>query len=273
MIKIIAEIGWNHGGDMNLAKQMAKAAHESGATYAKYQTWSVDRLKPGVWDKDGRRQIYETAELTRENHIELIEYCNEIGIKFLSSVFSIKDAELLAELGSKEVKIPSFESRNHELIKYCNDTFDVVFMSTGTSTMSEVQESVMLLNNARLYLMHCVSSYPCNPSIANIQRMVRMQNINPLASECVYGVGYSDHIQGVESAKVAIGFGAQVIEKHFTTDNDLPGRDNKFAILPRELKDLSDYINLREEMLIDLGPDYQECESDSRENYTGRFNG
>ena len=156
----------------------------------------------------------------------------------------------------------SFESRNHELIKYCNDTFDVVFMSTGTSTMSEVQESVMLLNNARLYLMHCVSSYPCNPSIANIQRMVRMQNINPLASECVYGVGYSDHIQGVESAKVAIGFGAQVIEKHFTTDNDL-----------RELKDLSDYINLREEMLIDLGPDYQECESDSRENYTGRFNG
>jgi sialic acid synthase SpsE len=146
-------------------------------------------------------------------------------------------------------------------------------MSTGTSTFSEIKESVKLFTKARLYLMHCVSSYPCNPSIANIKRMVRMQNINPIINESIYGVGYSDHIQGVESAKVAIGFGAQVIEKHFTTDNNLPGRDNKFAILPHELKNLSDYIKLREEMMIEHGPDYQKCESDSRENYTGRFNG
>ena len=241
-MKIIAEIGWNHCGDMNLAKQMAKASQESGATYAKYQTWSVDRLKSGSWDSDGRRQIYEKAELTKENHIELINYCNLIGITFLSSVFSIQDAQLLVELGCKEVKIPSFESRNHELIKYCNDNFKEVFMSTGTSTFSEIKESVKLFTKARLYLMHCVSSYPCNPSIANIKRMVRMQNINPIINESIYGVGYSDHIQGVESAKVAIGFGAQVIEKHFTTDNNLPGRDNKFAILPHELKNLSDYI-------------------------------
>ena len=139
-MKIIAEIGWNHCGDMGLAKQMAKAAHENGATYAKYQTWSVDRLKPGSWDEDGRRQIYEKAELTKENHIELINYCKEIGIKFLSSVFSINDAVLLFRLGCKEVKIPSFESRNHNLIKYCNNNFDTVFMSTGTSKMDEIEE-------------------------------------------------------------------------------------------------------------------------------------
>jgi sialic acid synthase SpsE len=97
-------------------------------------------------------------------------------------------------------------------------------------------------------------------------KMVKLQTLNP-------DVGYSDHIQGVESAKVAIGFGAKVIEKHFTIDNDLPGRDNKFAILPSDLLDLSSYIKLREEMLIDHGVDYQECEADSRNNYTGRFNG
>ena len=114
--------------------------------------------------------------------------------------------------------------------------------------------------------MHCVSSYPCNPSIANIMKMVKLQTLNP-------DVGYSDHIQGVESAKVAIGFGAKVIEKHFTIDNNLPGRDNKFAILPSDLADLSSYIKLREEMLIDHGSDFQECELDSRINYTGRFNG
>ena len=81
MIKVIAEIGWNHCGDIKLAKKMAKAAKDSGADYAKYQTWSVDRLKPGSWDKDGRREIYEKAELSKQNHIELIDYCNEIGIK------------------------------------------------------------------------------------------------------------------------------------------------------------------------------------------------
>jgi sialic acid synthase SpsE len=91
--------------------------------------------------------------------------------------------------------------------------------------------------------------------------------------ELGHSVGYSDHIQGVESAKVAIEFGAEVIEKHFTTDNSLPGRDNKFAILPQDLLNLSSYIKLRNEMLISKGDNFQECELDSRNNYTGRFNG
>jgi N,N'-diacetyllegionaminate synthase len=257
-MKIIAEIGWNHCGDMKLAKQMAKAAQENGATYAKYQTWSVDRLKPGSWDNDGRRQIYEKAEL--------INYCNKIGIKFLSSVFSIDDAMLLFQLGCKEVKIPSFESRNHELITYCSKNFDTVFMSTGTSTFEEIKDSIKYADLKTLYLLHCVSSYPCEPKIANIKRMNWLKTLTPQ-------VGYSDHIQGVESAKVAIEFGAQVLEKHFTIDNNLPGRDNKFAILPSDLANLSSYMKLRNEMLINHGVDYQECETDSRNNYTGRFNG
>ena len=86
-------------------------------------------------------------------------------------------------------------------------------------------------------------------------------------------VGYSDHIQGVESAKVAIGEGAEVIEKHFTIDNDLPGRDNKFAILPHQMKDLTDYIKIREDMFISHGDGFQLFEEDSRKNYAGRFNG
>jgi sialic acid synthase SpsE len=273
MIKVIAEIGWNHCGDMQLAKQMAKAAQENGATYAKYQTWSVDRLKSGSWDEDGRREIYEKAELSRENHIELIQYCNDIGIKFLSSVFSIDDAAMLQELGCREVKIPSFESRNHELISYCSDNFDTIFMSTGTSTYREVQESCKYVGaGVAFYILHCVSTYPCDPKIANIKRMELLKDVRAHLGINTF-IGYSDHIQGVESAKVAIGEGALVVEKHFTTDNNLPGRDNKFAILPHELKNLSDYIKLREEMMIEHGPDYQKCESDSRENYTGRFNG
>ena len=275
MIKLIAEIGWNHCGDMELAKKMILAAKENGATYAKFQSWSVSRLKPGSWDTDGRREIYEKAELTKERHIELIDYCNEVGIKFMSSVFSIKDAELLVELGVVDVKIPSFESRNRELIQYCDVNFKNVFMSTGTSTIDEIKEILqdVVLGHPRpitiysnFHLLHCVSTYPCKFDMANIPKMKALQNLG-------FEVGYSDHIQGVESAKVAIGEGAAVIEKHFTIDNNLPGRDNKFAILPTDLKNLSDYIKLRDDMLIDRGIGYQESELDSRNNYKGRFDG
>jgi len=268
MIKVIAEIGWNHCGDMQLAKDMAKAAKDSGATYAKYQTWSVDRLKSGSWDKDGRREIYEKAQLSKEDHIELINHCNKIGIKFLSSVFSITDAELLVELGCEEVKIPSFESRNHELISFCDANFETVFMSTGTSTIEEIKESEKHMGcGPGWVLMHCVSTYPCDPKQANISKMKNLMKITNR------NTGYSDHIQGVESAKVAIGEGAQIIEKHFTIDNNLPGRDNKFAILPHQMKDLTDYIKMREDMFISHGDGFQESEADSRKNYAGRFNG
>ena len=265
-IKIIAEIGWNHLGDINLAKQMILAAKNSGADYAKFQTWSVDRLKNGAWDNDGRREIYKKAELSKQNHIDLINYCKEVSITFLSSVFSISDAQLLVDLNCKEVKIPSFESRNTELIKFCDSNFEKVFMSTGTSNFVEIKSSVNLFKNSELNLMHCVSMYPCNYENANLNKMKGLMKLHDK-------VGYSDHIQGVESAKIAIGGGACVIEKHFTIDNDLPGRDNKFAILPSNLKDLSDYISNRKAMFEDHGLDFQQGELDSRTNYEGRFNG
>ena len=265
-MRIIAEIGWNHCGDMNLAKEMIKAAAESGADYAKFQTWSVSRLKTGDWDVDGRREIYEQAELTKERHEELISYCNEMNISFLSSVFSIEDAKLLVELKCNSVKIPSFESRNIELIKYCNDHFETVFMSTGTSTLEEIKYSISFFDKATLYLMHCVSVYPGKYEIANLPKMIALKQVHNL-------IGYSDHIEGIESAKIALGLGAVVIEKHFTIDNNLPGRDNKFAILPNELLGLRKYINYIHDMMIDHGTSYNELEFDSRTNYAGRFNG
>lgn len=266
-IILIAEIGWNHGGDMKIAKQMIKHAARSGATYAKFQTWSVDRLKEGEWDLDGRRQIYEKAQLSRQDHIDLIGYCIEHDIQFLSSVFSIPDAELLLELGVSDVKIPSFESRNEELVKYCCLNFHNVFMSTGTSTIDEIGEVVYDVDPiGNLYLLHCVSSYPGKYEEANVRRMELLKAIG-------FPIGYSDHIQGIDSAKVAIGFGADVIEKHFTIDNDLPGRDNKFAILPRDMKHLSDYVEKRKKMMIYHGSGYLECEQNQRDNYTGRFDG
>ena len=139
-------------------------------------------------------------------------------------------------------------------------------MSCGTSTFDEIEESVGLINKADLYLMHCVSVYPGEYNEANLPKM------NELKKLC-NKVGLSDHIEGVESSKIAIGEGAVILEKHFTIDNDLPGRDNKFAILPKQLKDLTDYIKNRSLMLENLGLGFNDKENNSRLNYTGRFNG
>ena len=171
MTEVIAEIGWNHMGDMELAKKMIDAAHQGGASYAKFQTWSCSRLKNGPWDNDGRTEIYKKAELSSENHIELISYCEKVGISFLSSAFSVPDAKLLVRLGCEKVKIPSFEVANIELLDYCNANFKETIVSTGTATIEEIKLATSRFNKSDLVLMHCVSSYPCNYEIANLPRI------------------------------------------------------------------------------------------------------
>ena len=264
--KIISEIGWNHMGDMNLAKEMISASKENGADMVKLQTWSVDRLSPGPWDTDGRREIYEKAELTKDKHIELYEYSNNLSIPFFTSVFSVEDARLLAYVEVERVKIASFESRNKDLLSFCDGLFDTIYISTGTSTVDEIKESLEHIKTSKVVLLHCVSCYPLEPKNVNLPRILGLKGLCDR-------VGYSDHTPGIDASKVALGYDIEVIEKHFTIDHDLPGRDNKFAILPHELKELSDYIKLREELNIDHGNGYMDCEIESREVMTGRFSG
>jgi len=266
MTKIVSEIVWNHMGDMTLAKEMISASKEHGADFVKFQTWSVERLKNGPWDEDGRLEIYKKAELTKDQHVELYEYSNKVGIEFFSSAFSIEDAKLLSEVQNKYVKIASFDSDNIDLLKFCNDNFETMFISTGTKTVDEVKSSVSRENipDAKIIVLHCISSYPLEPKNANLPRINSFKKIYDK-------VGYSDHTFGVETTKVALEYDIDIVEKHFTLDRDLPGRDNKFAILPHELKDLSDYIKLREESKTFHGDGYLECEQEARDIMTGRF--
>jgi len=266
MTKIIAEIGWNHMGDIKLANQMMFDAKQSGADFVKFQTWSVDRLKNGSWDSDGRREIYEKAELTFENHKLLKQFADGLGVTFFSSVFSIEDADLLSKIETDYVKIASTESRNYDLLEHVNDMFDNIIVSVGTATFGEVKKILDYIDEDKLTLMHCVSSYPCNYENANLPKINKLK-------ELTSNVGYSDHTLGVLSSIASIEYGVTMIEKHFTIDNNLPGRDNQFAILPEELKSLKNYIELRDVMNVDKGDGHQECELDARENYSGRWNG
>ncbi len=265
---LIAEIGWNHMGKMDLAREMIKQASENGATIAKFQTWKVSRLKSGEWDLDGRREIYEKAELSLDDHKLLMASCNEFGIDFMSSAFSIPDAELLVDLGCNKVKIPSFEVANYELLNFCKTNFNTVYVSTGTATSIEIQKLADLFENYKgnLIVMHCVSAYPCEASLINLPRIAKLNTY-------FENVGFSDHTQGILAAFASLKYSPVAIEKHFTVDKNLPGRDNKFAILPKDLKDLKNFIELYPEFEKDNGLEFNPKENISREKYRGRFDG
>lgn len=267
MIKFIAELSWCHMGDMELAEAMISAAADSGADYAKFQTWKVDNLKPGPWDVDGRREIYEKAELSKDDHWLLKEKCEENNIKFLTSCFNIEDLDFIREL-SNEVKIPGVESRNEELVKAAIEKFDHVYLSLGTTSLSEL--SALFYPAEKVTVMHCVSVYPCPADKCNLSR------IRSLYQQCAFAqaVGYSGHYQGIWDAIAAMMTGANVIEKHFTIDNELPGRDNKFALLPCEFKEMTNFAKEAEKMFyVNQTEDYMPEEQEARDVYTGRWSG
>lgn len=265
---LIAEIGWNHMGDMGLLADMVRAAKDAGATHAKFQTWSESRLRPGPWDDDGRREIYKKAELSLRQFEQVREICDEVGVRFLTSLFDYRDAAGLAAISDGEVKVPSPEMANWRLLEEVGRQFRKVFLSTGATTEEEVDRALECLSEAGsdIVLLHCVSVYPCADELVNMPRLDHLKKKHPK-------VGLSDHTQDALSAIFAIGWGAVAIEKHFTIDNDLPGRDNKFALLPETFAEIAKAARRYELMAVDRGIDYQPAEADQRTTYRHRWSG
>lgn len=264
MTKIIAEIGWNHMGDMDLAKKMIFAAAKAGADIVKFQTWRVKNLKPGPWDDDGRREIYIKAELTEQNHFELCNEAENCGLKFMTSVFDVYNIDFIKSVSNQMIKIPSPEATNEELILKASKNFKEVLISVGATNWSEIKKLPEYDRYTDLTILHCVSAYPCNPEKINLPRIKNLKKIHEK-------IGYSGHLKGIDDAIAAISLNLRYVEKHFTIDNSLPGRDNKFAILPEELKVLSSYRDNYNLMSVDLGTDFQPEESEVAEIYRGRW--
>jgi len=267
-IKVIAEVGWNHMGDMDLAEKMIVAASRSGVDIVKFQTWSEKTLKPGPWDNDGRREIYRKAELSVDQHIFLKEVCDRNNVQFCTSLFSLKDLHMVEKLGIHYMKVPSHEVYNLELVTKLADLFPVLLVSTGASFWHEIERLNSSLKNVKsdIVFMHCVSSYPCHAENVNLGRLRALEKFNRT-------LGYSGHYPGIEDAIYAMAMGAKYIEKHFTIDQDLPGRDNKFALLPAQFQLLIEQKKLMEKMFLDKGKDYQDIEADTVNHYRGRWAG
>ena len=262
--KLIAEIGWNFIGNMSLAKEMISAAKESGADFAKFQTWSTKNLVDGPWIKDGRLELYKKAELTEEKHIELMEYCKKIKIDFLTSVFNISYLKFLKKLNMKIIKVASMEINNTKLIEELSKNYKKIIISTGASKTEDIERVLKIVDKKKLILMHCVSSYPTQPENVNLPRIKYLQSLG-----CE--VGYSGHLKGINDAIGSVSYGVTYIEKHFTIDNNLPGRDNQFSILPSQMKLISNYIKDYDHMNTDHGIEMQEIEKDVYNNYRNRW--
>lgn len=263
---IVAEIGWNFLGNLTLAKKMIISAKRNGADAVKFQIWNPKNLKKGPWDKDGRRELYEKSYLDRKKYKILYDFSKKNKINCFASVWSIDDLKTLSSVSKEIVKIPSPEAYNLNLIKEALKNFKKVILSVGCLNKNELKKLFQYKNNNKLIVLHCVSAYPLKPEDCNFKKFHYLKKI-------FKNVGYSGHMYGIEDAIYALANKAVVIEKHFTTNRNLQGRDNKFSL---NEKDLSAINVIREKFYnfnINKGLGVQQKEKDIFKNYRGRWQG
>lgn len=242
-VLIIAEAGVNHNGSLEMAKQMALAAKNAGADVVKYQTavpeQVVSRFAPKAeYQKaqtgDGESQLEMVRRLHFDfaSHRQLKEYCDSIGIQYLSAAFDLPSVAFLKELDLPFFKIPSGEITNLPYLEAVAAAKKPVVLSTGMSTLSEIEDALSVLEDGGcpgVTLLHCNTEYPTPYEDANLLAMLE------LAEQFGVPVGLSDHTPGWECDVAAAALGAVVIEKHFTLDKTLPGPDHKASLDVPEL--------------------------------------
>ena len=245
-VKIIAEIGVNHNGDIVLAKKLIDEAKKSGADCVKFQTFKADSLVTKTakkakyhnlnYDSDeSQYMMLKRLELTPDMHKEIILYCEEKNIEFLSSGFDIESIDFLSKLGQKIFKIPSGEITNFPYLRHLGTISKSIILSTGMSNLNEIKDAIQILESGGLErkhitVLHCTSEYPAPLNEVNLSAM------NEIKNKLHVSVGYSDHTAGIEVSLAAVALGAEVIEKHFTINQALPGPDHKASLEPKELK-------------------------------------
>lgn len=243
---IIAEIGANHNGDIELAKSMIDTAVEVGADAVKFQSWTNKSLI--AKEEYDRNQSYDDSKkkhfgslfemvdkyaLSIEGHRELKRYCDEKNIAFCSTPFSEAEADLLDSLGVPFFKIASMDITNLRLLSYVAKFQKPVIISTGMATLAEIDHAISTIEstgNHNIIILHCISIYP--PAMED----VNLANIGMLMQAYGYPIGFSDHSIGSALPLASVALGVCVIEKHFTTDKDLPGWDHAISADPDELK-------------------------------------
>ncbi|MFW9767179.1 MAG: N-acetylneuraminate synthase [Candidatus Thorarchaeota archaeon] len=246
---IIAEAGVNHNGDLRIAKKLVDDAAASGVDAVKFQTFKTENLttkeaamaeyqKDQAREHDSQFDMIKRLELSYDSFVELKEYCDEKGILFLSTPHSADAIDFLDSI-MPAYKIGSGDLTNLPFLKLVASKGKPIFLSTGMSSLREVREAVQAIQEAggsELLLLHCLTNYPSDIRDSNLRAM------DTLKREFNLPVGFSDHTMGIIASVAAVAMGACMIEKHFTTDRNLPGPDHKASLEPNQLRELVDSI-------------------------------
>lgn len=269
---IIAEMSANHAGDINRAIEIIHAAKEAGADCIKLQTYTADtltidcdneyfKIKKGTWEGENLYSLYKKAYTPWEWQARLKEEADKIGIDFFSTPFDKTAVDFLEDLSVDFYKIASFEVIDIPLIKYVASKGKPIIMSTGMSTLGEIEEAVNAVKfqeNEQLCLLKCSSAYPAVSEDMNLATIRHLEE--------TFGVpaGLSDHSLGSVGAVTAVAMGAKIIEKHFCLSRKIENPDASFSMEPHEFKQMVEDIRTAERAMGKISYEISEREKVSK---------
>ncbi|MDY4465867.1 MAG: N-acetylneuraminate synthase [Candidatus Treponema excrementipullorum] len=254
---IIAEAGVNHNGKLDLALKLCDAAKEAGADVVKFQTWKTEKIitrtvsqadyqTENTGKTESQFDMLKRLELSYDDFRKIKAHCDKIGIQFASTADEEESLDFLISLGIPFIKIGSGEITNIPYLRIMGSKKLPVIISSGMSTLAEVDTALAELRNAGatdIILLHCTTNYPCPMQDVNLKAMLTLKEAFKIP------VGYSDHTEGIEVPVAAVAMGAKVIEKHFTLDRNMEGPDHLASTEPVEFKKMVDSIRNIEKAL------------------------
>lgn len=252
---IIAEIGINHNGDLRIARQMIDAAVHAGVDAVKFQKRTPEIATP----LEQRNQMRETpwgyisyldyrykVEFGEEQYREIDRYCKEKGIFWMVSVWDQDSVDFMEQFDTPAYKIPSASLTDFGLIRKARATGKPLILSSGMSTMEQIHQGVKIAGEQDLLLMHCTSTYPCEPEELNLKMIETLRSEFPSLP-----IGYSGHEVGLVPTAVAVALGACMVERHLTLDRAMWGSDQAASVEPWGFETLVKYIRVTERSIGD----------------------
>jgi len=251
---VVAEIGINHNGDIEVAKELIKVAVDAGWDAVKFQKRSPekcvppeqrDRMRETPWGYISYMDYRKKVEFGIEQYREIERFCKEAGINWFASVWDRDSVGFMEEFDLLCYKIPSASLTDHDLLRHMRKTGRLLILSTGMSTLEQIREAVEVLGEDDLLMAHSTSTYPCDPKELNLRM------IQTLRKEFSCPIGYSGHEVGLVPTVLAVSMGACLVERHITLDRTLWGSDQAASIEPHGVRLLRKYIRVTDQALGD----------------------
>ena len=247
---VIAEIGINHNGDLEIAKQIIDAAVHAGVDAVKFQKRTPEVATPPEQQKQMREtpwgyisylEYRHKVEFTADQYHEIDDFCKERNIPWMVSVWDESAVDFMENFDTPAYKIPSASLTDHKLLKHTRKTGKPMIISTGMSTMDQIQKAVKIIGEENLVIMHCTSTYPCEPEELNLKMIETLRSEFPNNP-----IGYSGHEVGLVPSAIAVAMGACMVERHMTLDRAMWGSDQAASVEPGGFERLVKYIRVAE---------------------------